>query len=158
MAINWPGFFLSTRRFGHSADTDFEPRPPGHGRHPGDLPGIRPVSYTHLDVYKRQGTLHPSMKRVFVFAGAAVVAVAVAAGVFFSSGSSAAPASTFVLLDGSKQTTEDLKGKVTPVSYTHLDVYKRQVVHGWCTEQPVPGAIPWMLPFCPPRLSAGNVD
>ena len=57
------------------------------------------------------------MKRVFVFAGAAVVAVAVAAGVFFSLGSSAAPASTFVLLDGSKQTTEDLKGKVTLVNF-----------------------------------------
>lgn len=57
------------------------------------------------------------MKRVFVFAGAAVVAVAVAAGVFLSSGSSAAPASTFVLLDGSKQTTEDLKGKVTLVNF-----------------------------------------
>ena len=57
------------------------------------------------------------MKRVFVFAGAAVVAVAVAAGVFFSSGSSAAPASTIVLLDGSKQTTEDLKGKVTLVNF-----------------------------------------
>ena len=57
------------------------------------------------------------MKRVFVFAGAAVVAVAVAAGVFFSSGSSAATASTFVLLDGSKQTTEDLKGKVTLVNF-----------------------------------------
>ena len=57
------------------------------------------------------------MKRVFVLAGAAVAAVAVAAGVFFSSGSSAAPASTFVLLDGSKQTTEDLKGKVTLVNF-----------------------------------------
>ena len=57
------------------------------------------------------------MKRVFVLAGAAVAAVAVAAGVFFSSGSSAAPASTFVLLDGSKQTTQDLKGKVTLVNF-----------------------------------------
>ena len=57
------------------------------------------------------------MKRVFVLAGAAVAAIAVAAGVFFSSGSSAAPASTFVLLDGSKQTTEDLKGKVTLVNF-----------------------------------------
>jgi len=57
------------------------------------------------------------MKRVFVLAGAAVAAIAVAAGVFFSSGSSAAPASTFVLLNGSKQTTEDLKGKVTLVNF-----------------------------------------
>ena len=57
------------------------------------------------------------MKRVFVLAGAAVAAIAVAAGVFFSSGSSAAPASTFVLLNGSKQTTQDLKGKVTLVNF-----------------------------------------
>ena len=57
------------------------------------------------------------MKRVYVLAGAAVAAVAVAAAVVFSSGSSAAPASTFVLLDGSKQTTEDLKGKVTLVNF-----------------------------------------
>lgn len=32
-------------------------------------------------------------------------------------GSSAAPESTFVLLDGSKQTTADLKGKVTLVNF-----------------------------------------
>ena len=57
------------------------------------------------------------MKRVLVFVGAAAVLVAVAAGVFFRSGSSAAPASTFVLLDGSQQTTEDLKGKVTLVNF-----------------------------------------
>jgi peroxiredoxin len=34
-----------------------------------------------------------------------------------STGSEAAPASTFVLLDGSKQTTADLKGKVTLVNF-----------------------------------------
>ena len=36
---------------------------------------------------------------------------------YFQTGSTAAPASTFVLLDGSKQTTADLKGKVTLVNF-----------------------------------------
>ena len=45
------------------------------------------------------------------------VALAVGAGVYLNTGSSAAPASTFVLLDGSKKSTEDLKGKVTLVNF-----------------------------------------
>jgi peroxiredoxin len=49
--------------------------------------------------------------------GVAAVAVALAAGVFAASGSSAAPDSTFVLLDGSSRTTSDLKGKVTLVNF-----------------------------------------
>jgi len=56
------------------------------------------------------------MKRILY--GAALAAVlAVAAGVFLSSGAQSAPDSTFVLLDGSKQTTADLKGKVTLVNF-----------------------------------------
>jgi peroxiredoxin len=44
--------------------------------------------------------------------------VVVAAGAFFvAGGSSAAPDSTFVLLDGSRKTTADLKGKVTLVNF-----------------------------------------
>ena len=49
--------------------------------------------------------------------GAAAVAVALAAGVFVAGGASAAPDSTFVLLDGSRRTTGDLKGKVTLVNF-----------------------------------------
>ena len=30
-------------------------------RGPGDLFGVRPVSYTHLDVYKRQVTVYTNM-------------------------------------------------------------------------------------------------
>jgi peroxiredoxin len=45
------------------------------------------------------------------------LALAVGAGVYLSTGASAAPASTFVLLDGTKKTTEDLKGKVTLVNF-----------------------------------------
>ncbi len=49
----------------------------------------------------------------------AIVALGVAsvAGLYGCSDTQAAPDSTFVLLDGSKQTTADLKGKVTLVNF-----------------------------------------
>jgi peroxiredoxin len=48
----------------------------------------------------------------------ATAAVVVAAGAFFFvGGATAAPDSTFVLLDGSKKSTADLKGKVTLVNF-----------------------------------------
>ena len=56
------------------------------------------------------------MKKV-LYGAAIAVALAVGAGVYVSTGSSPAPASTFVLLDGSKKTTDDLKGKVTLVNF-----------------------------------------
>jgi peroxiredoxin len=56
------------------------------------------------------------MKKILPVA-ALVVALAAGAGVYLNTGVSAAPASTFVLLDGSKKTTEDLKGKVTLVNF-----------------------------------------
>jgi peroxiredoxin len=56
------------------------------------------------------------MKRV-LYAAAAAAVLAIAAGVYFTSGSTTAPASTFVLLDGSSQSTADLKGKVTLVNF-----------------------------------------
>lgn len=42
---------------------------------------------------------------------------AVLAGAFLWSGKTAAPASSFVLLDGSRKTTADLKGRVTLVNF-----------------------------------------
>lgn len=48
---------------------------------------------------------------------AAAAAVAIGIGVYVSAGSDTAPASTFVLLDGSSRTTQDLKGKVTLVNF-----------------------------------------
>jgi peroxiredoxin len=56
------------------------------------------------------------MKKIF-YAAASAIALAVGAGVYFNTGTSTAPASTFVLLDGSKKTTEDMKGKVTLVNF-----------------------------------------
>jgi len=51
-------------------------------------------------------------------AGVAVAAfAAVGAYVYLDTGRAAAPESTFVLLDGSSQTTADLKGKVTLVNF-----------------------------------------
>jgi peroxiredoxin len=53
-----------------------------------------------------------------VLYGVAVAALfAAGAAVYVSTGSAAAPASTFVLLDGSSKTTADLKGKVTLVNF-----------------------------------------
>ena len=48
---------------------------------------------------------------------AAVALAAIAAAVYLGTGRSAAPSSTFVLLDGSTRTTADLKGKVTLVNF-----------------------------------------
>jgi len=48
---------------------------------------------------------------------ALAVAVGVGAWVAWGSGQSPAPESTFVLLDGSRQTTADLRGKVTLVNF-----------------------------------------
>jgi peroxiredoxin len=56
------------------------------------------------------------MKRIL--SGVAVAAVlAAGAALYVGTGNSAAPESTFVLLDGSRQTTSDLKGKVTLVNF-----------------------------------------
>src|SRR5688500_12379585 len=55
-------------------------------------------------------------KKILVgVAAAALLATGVA--VYVSTGSTAAPASTFVLLDGSSKSTADLKGQVTLVNF-----------------------------------------
>ncbi len=56
------------------------------------------------------------MKKL-IYAAATVVALIAGAGVYLSTGTETAPASTFVLLDGSKQRTADFKGKVTLVNF-----------------------------------------
>lgn len=57
------------------------------------------------------------MKKPVIVTAALVLALAVGVGVYLNTGVSAAPASTFVLLDGSKKSTDDLKGKVTLVNF-----------------------------------------
>ncbi|BDT70807.1 thiol-disulfide oxidoreductase ResA [Comamonadaceae bacterium OS-4] len=56
------------------------------------------------------------MKKQVVW-GAIVAACLVAGGAFLVSDTKAAPASTFVLLDGSSKQTSDLKGRVTLVNF-----------------------------------------
>jgi peroxiredoxin len=56
------------------------------------------------------------MKKL-IYAAATALALAVGVGVYMNTGVSAAPASTFVLLDGTRKSTEDLKGKVTLVNF-----------------------------------------
>ncbi|MEO6017651.1 MAG: TlpA disulfide reductase family protein [Polaromonas sp.] len=58
-----------------------------------------------------------SVAPVCRMAALAVLVLASVAGLYGCSGAQAAPNSTFVLLDGSKQTTADLKGKVTLVNF-----------------------------------------
>ncbi|WPB56781.1 TlpA disulfide reductase family protein [Xylophilus sp. GOD-11R] len=52
-----------------------------------------------------------------IYAVAAAMLVALGATALLGSGATAAPASSFVLLDGSHRSTEDLKGKVTLVNF-----------------------------------------
>lgn len=56
------------------------------------------------------------MKKL-LYVAATAIAVAVGVGVYLQTGVSAAPASTFVLLDGTSKRTEDMKGKVTLVNF-----------------------------------------
>ena len=75
------------------------------------MDGIYPVSYTHLDVYKRQGDpLELGHLECDIPRSGGKVAVVVAAAV--------ALALLIALVPGLS---------LIPVSYTHLDVYKRQV-------------------------------
>lgn len=61
-------------------------------------------------------TKKPALKSVWYLAAiAALLATAVAA--YLNTGTHAAPASKFVLLDGSAKTTENLKGRVTLVNF-----------------------------------------
>lgn len=57
------------------------------------------------------------MKKALIGVVVAAALVAGGAAVYLSTGTAAAPESTFVLLDGSKKTTADLKGKVTLVNF-----------------------------------------
>ena len=58
-----------------------------------------------------------SVTRMLALVVLGAISIAGAAGISGCSGVEAAPNSTFVLLDGSKQTTADLKGKVTLVNF-----------------------------------------
>ncbi len=57
------------------------------------------------------------MKKRSVLAISAAALLGVGAAAYWGMAATAAPVSTFVLLDGSKQTTQDLKGKVTLVNF-----------------------------------------
>ncbi len=57
------------------------------------------------------------MNKSVVYGAAAAVLLAIVGGVFLAGAPSAAPQSTFVLLDGSKKTTADMKGRVTLVNF-----------------------------------------
>ena len=79
------------------------------------------VSYTHLDVYKRQGLgfldrqnscFIGVIQRSFVFVGGLKFIPTIVAVI------------CFLWLDSGKSPKSNIQN---PVSYTHLDVYKRQI-------------------------------
>ena len=69
------------------------------------MPRLTPVSYTHLDVYKRQG-LKPDLV------------------IFLDIDPEKALKRKLSIDGGDRLENEDIS---FPVSYTHLDVYKRQI-------------------------------
>ena len=56
------------------------------------------------------------MKRI-LYAAVMATVLAIGAGVYLNTGVSKAPASTFVLLDGSRKTKDNFKGRVTLVNF-----------------------------------------
>ncbi len=80
--------------------------------------GRRGVASTILraELKSRAPSLYAAMKK-YIAAAAVVIALAAGVGVYLGSGATAAPASTFVLLDGTQKSTADLKGKVTLVNF-----------------------------------------
>ena len=85
---------------------------------------VYPVSYTHLDVYKRQMSTSRSNRPATFRSWAAIrPPTASWARYRFPSATCLEPASTPKL--------QPRSANISAVSYTHLDVYKRQ---RWCTE------------------------
>ena len=88
----------------------------------------RPVSYTHLDVYKRQvlGLLYANRMQTVAYK------VIEKFGLFDLLGTEVKRAlrnsymSDLIINDSYMQCVDELSQVLTPVSYTHLDVYKRQ--------------------------------
>ena len=74
---------------------------------------LRPVSYTHLDVYKRQEHIHLSFRGMLVYFVSLVDKIVGG-----------------VALSGNHNYYV-VALTVRTVSYTHLDVYKRQSAHGY---------------------------
>jgi peroxiredoxin len=66
---------------------------------------------------KSAGPSPSAAMKKYIAVAAVALALAAGVGVYLGSGATAAPASTFVLLDGSKKSTSDLKGKVTLVNF-----------------------------------------
>ena len=67
--------------------------------------GVNPVSYTHLDVYKRQASCWVRVAQLWAGNGYGTM---------------------FMPRIGMEVVVDFLEGNPDPVSYTHLDVYKRQ--------------------------------
>ena len=87
------------------------------------------VSYTHLDVYKRQGTLNAQIKLVVASRPSAYgLKRAEAAGIQTLTLSKDVYADP---IQADEVIAHELLAAGCAVSYTHLDVYKRQASRSW---------------------------
>ena len=117
-------------------------------------PTLNPVSYTHLDVYKRQ-----RLERLAPLRGQGVELIAVDGGSTDASMAAALPFVDIVLTSprgrgkqmnrGAAEAKGDVllflhADTILPVSYTHLDVYKRQMPVS--TPMAMPSAAPQNRP------------
>ena len=93
---------------------------------------LGPVSYTHLDVYKRQGLVHAEKSRRAISPADRGQNITDRYPAAATAGNPVPVGQKMVIAQGavnsSKQITQYLTTTdSTPVSYTHLDVYKRQI-------------------------------
>ena len=92
--------------------------------HTGNHIGHGPVSYTHLDVYKRQVHFGPTSKRIMIeYIRGGIAELSPATAVIDCNGLGYGvkiSLNTYAAIQGKKEC------KLYAVSYTHLDVYKRQ--------------------------------
>ena len=88
-----------------------------------DIEGLDPVSYTHLDVYKRQLI---SFCAVFPYYHIVIFILQISNVMLFCKRNTII--TDFFRISRTMRYATDFF-KIMPVSYTHLDVYKRQSLH-----------------------------
>ena len=86
---------------------------------------IAPVSYTHLDVYKRQGLVEHMRYNLRAASAKLFLALPQVLGTETDKAFAVLEAEVWKLVDAARG---DNKAAPIPVSYTHLDVYKRQAL------------------------------
>ena len=102
----------------------------------------RSVSYTHLDVYKRQGLEEQITSFLYNHSDTGLVVIDTLQKVRSCDKSGSMYASDYKDVSALKSLADKYGICILPVSYTHLDVYKRQAAY-----LPKSGSMPRMARF-----------